>query len=123
MTFYKNFGISFDGFNFENFIVSNQTTKIFTIWQDYEFDIPFILGSICAVFLLSTLINFIFLRNTKEPRRDIISILSAYNILGGIMIALSIREELVFARAYLFLAPAAIIVLIIKLYKFKIKNK
>ena len=89
----------------------------------FQFDISFILGSVCAVFLLSTLINYIFLKNTKEPRRDIISILSAYNILGGIMIALTIREELVFARAYLFLAPAAIIVLIIKLYKFKQKNK
>ena len=89
----------------------------------YQFNIPFFLGSICGVLLLSTLINYIFLRNIKEPKKDIISILSAYNILGGIMIANSFEEELVFARAYLFFAPAAIIVLIVQLLRFKYKNK
>jgi len=76
----------------------------------FQFNIQFFLGSICSVLLLSTLINYIFLRNIKEPKKDIISILSAYNILGGIM-------------AYLFLAPAAIIVLIVQLLRFKYKNK
>ena len=89
----------------------------------FQFNIQFLLGSIFSVFLLSTLINYIFLRNTKEPRKDIISILSAYNILGGIMVAFSLGERLVFAKAYLFLAPAAIIVLIVQLLRFKYKNK
>jgi len=39
------------------------------------------------------------------------------------MVALTLGEELVFARAYLFLAPAAIIVLIVQLLRFKYKNK
>ena len=89
----------------------------------FQFNIQFLLGSICSVFLLSTLINYIFLRNIKEPKKDIISILSAYNILGGIMVAFSLGERLVFAKAYLFLAPAAIIVLIVQLFRFKYKNK
>ena len=89
----------------------------------FQFNIQFFLGSICSVLLLSTLINYIFLRNTKEPRKDIISILAAYNILGGIMVAFTLGERLVFAKAYLFLAPAAIIVLIVQLLRFKNKNK
>ena len=89
----------------------------------FQFNIQFFLGSIFSVFLLSTLINYIFLRNTNEPRKDIISILAAYNILGGIMVAFSLGERLVFAKAYLFLAPAAIIVLIVQLLRFKYKNK
>ena len=89
----------------------------------FQFNIEFFLGSIFSVFLLSTLINYIFLRNTNKPRKDIISILAAYNILGGIMVALTLGEELVFARAYLFLVPAAIIVLIIQLLRIKYKNK
>ena len=58
MTFYKNFGISFDGFNFENLIVSNQTTKIFTIWQDYEFDVTYYLFFILNLYnlIISTII-------------------------------------------------------------------
>ena len=89
----------------------------------FQFNIQFLLGSIIVVFLLSTLINYIFLRHVEEPKKDIISILAAYNILGGIMVALTLGEELVFARAYLFLAPAAIIVLIIQLLRIKYKNK
>ena len=89
----------------------------------FQFNIEFILGSICSVILLSSLINYFFLRNTKEPKKDIISILAAYNILGGIMVAFSLGERLVFARAYLFLAPSAIIVLIIQLLRIKYKNK
>jgi len=89
----------------------------------FQFNIPFILGSIIVVFLLSTLINYFFLRHVEEPKKDIISILAAYNILGGIMVAFSLGERLVFAKAYLFLAPAAIIVLIIQLLRIKYKNK
>ena len=89
----------------------------------FQFNIPFILGSIIVVFLLSTLINYFFLQHVEEPKKDIISILAAYNILGGIMVALTLGEELVFARAYLFLAPAAIIVLIVQLLRIKYKNK
>lgn len=89
----------------------------------FQFNIQFFLGSTCSVLLLSTLINYIFLRNFKEPKKNIISILYAYNILGAIMIAFSLGERLVFAKAYLFLAPAAIIVLIVQLLRFKYKNK
>ena len=89
----------------------------------FQFNIPFILGSIIVVFLLSTLINYFFLRHVEEPKKDIISILAAYNILDGIMVAITLGEELVFARAYLFLAPAAIIVLIVQLLRIKYKNK
>ena len=89
----------------------------------FQFNIEFILGSIFSVLLLSTLINYIFLRNTNKPRKDIISILAAYNILGGIMVAFTLGERLVFAKAYLFLAPAAIIVLIVQLLRFKYNNK
>jgi hypothetical protein len=89
----------------------------------FQFNIQFFLGSICSVLLLSTLINYIFLRNFKEPKKNIISILYTYNILGAIMIAFSLGERLVFAKAYLFLAPAAIIVLIVQLLRFKYKNK
>ena len=89
----------------------------------FQFNIPFILGSIIVVFLLSTLINYIFLRNFKEPKKNIISILYAYNILGAIMIAFSLGGRLVFAKAYLFLAPAAILVLIVQLLRFKYNNK
>jgi hypothetical protein len=39
------------------------------------------------------------------------------------MVAFSLGERLVFAKAYLFLAPAAIIVLIVQLLRFKYKNK
>ncbi|SVD63056.1 uncharacterized protein METZ01_LOCUS415910, partial [marine metagenome] len=52
----------------------------------FQFNIPFILGSIIVVFLLSTLINYFFLQHVEEPKKDIISILAAYNILGGIMV-------------------------------------
>ena len=89
----------------------------------FQFNIPFILGSIFVVFVLSTLINYFFLRHVEEPKKDIISILAAYNILGGIMVAFTLGERLVFAKAYLFLAPAAIIVLIVQLLRFKYNNK
>ena len=53
----------------------------------FQFNIQFFFGSICSVLLLSTLINYIFLQNIKEPKKNIISILYAYNILGATMIA------------------------------------
>ena len=90
----------------------------------YAFTFAFFLGSIAGIALFSELIKKVFFRKINKPKQDIFSVLSAY-ILGCILAGYTFADgtEPIFVRAFLFYAPATIIVLIVQLLRFKYNNK